>query len=409
MCQDIPTRDQSRLDILDAELCIIQGAFSKYLEDLGYARLTIGWYKSCLKRTVRFLGSHHRCLSSVSGSDVLPLARRLVAYHHGTHALKMYRAALHAWLSFRSCPVKRAPSHPSGRWQGCVDDYVRFLASDRGLAPATRQYRRRYARCFSAWRFGSDDARWDQVIPQDIWRFSEEFSRRIKPGSANVMLYSLRSFLRFLQLRGFCGPNVVSAVPHYANYGQATRTEALSDDQRIKLLAAFSPDQRGLRDRAIALCLLDLGLRAQEVADLKVTDVDWRQSLIKIPAVKSGKGRQLPLPSHVAAALQTYLHVGRPGCASDHLFLRHRSFAGQPFTVSGLRQTIRRAFRRCGFPRHWTGTHRLRHTFATRLFARGSDPKQIADLLGHSALYSTDSYVQSNHDGLRLLVRQWPS
>jgi integrase/recombinase XerC len=60
--------------------------------------------------------------------------------------------------------------------------------------------------------------------------------------------------------------------------------------------------------------------------------------------------------------------------------------------LSGLRQMIRRVYRRCGFPARWTGVHRLRHSFATRLFRHGADPKQIADLLGHRGLGSTDTY-----------------
>jgi site-specific recombinase XerD len=76
--------------------------------------------------------------------------------------------------------------------------------------------------------------------------------------------------------------------------------------------------------------------------------------------------------------------------------------------LSGLRQMIRRVYRRCGFPARWTGVHRLRHSFATRLFRHGADPKQIADLLGHRGLGSTDTYVQADLTALRTLVRPWP-
>jgi len=223
------------------------------------------------------------------------------------------------------------------------------------------------------------------------------------------MLFSLKNFLRFVHLRGACSRNLIAAVPHFSNYGYARRTQVLSEEQRSQLLAAFpNHDPRGLRDRAISLCLLELGLRAQEVADLNVDDIDWKQSSLRVPPVKTGRSRQLPLPEHVLTALHAYVTRGRNGNGNGRLFLRHRSFVGQPFSLVGIRQMMQRAYRRCGFPRGWTGTHRLRHSFATRLYDRGADPKQIADILGHRDIASTSTYLQSDLVSLRALVRPWP-
>lgn len=328
----------------------------------------------------------------------------------GDHSLKMYRAALHAWLSFLGRSVKRGTPPPTGRWQRWIDEYDQFLASDRGLADATRLYRLRYARCFLQWMFRIGAPKWDRINVKHVWQFSEGFARKLKPASANVMLFSLKNFLRFLHLRGLCTSNLACAVPHFSNYGQAVRTAVLSEKERCQLLAAFPMnDARALRDRAIVHCLLELGLRAREAVDLKTTDIDWAHSCLRVPAVKSGRPRQLPLPAHVADALRAYVLRGRGTGGGEHLFLRHRSLSGRPFTLSGLRQAMHRAYLRCGFPAGWTGTHRLRHSFATRLYRHGADPKQIADLLGHRALASTDTYVQSDLVGLRTLARPWPS
>lgn len=390
------------------ELSIITADFAAFLRGQGYAVLTIGWYCRRLFRVAVWLAARGSSLSSMSEHDRMDVARRL-SRGRGVHALKMYRAALGAWFRFLGREVKRGAPAPAGGWQSWLDDYDRFLAADRGLAPNTRLYRRRYARCFMVSMFRTGAAHWNRIRPQDIWRFSERFSRKLKPRSANVMLYSLKSFLCFLHLRGVCDRALIAAVPHYAAYGQASGTQVLSEEHRARLLAAFRDDDaRGLRDRAIALCLLDLGLRAQEVADLNFADVDWKQPSLNVPPVKGGRGRVLPLPRHVTAALQAYVTRGRIGGRTGRLFLRHRSFVGQPFSLRGIRQMIRRAFRRCGFPRQWTGTHRLRHSFATRLYRHGAGPKQIADLLGHRDLGSTGTYVHSDLESLRTLVRPWP-
>lgn len=397
-----------RSPALRSELSIITTDFPAFLRGLGNAELTIGWYRNRLIRAATWLTKHGSSLSSLAERDLIRVARRL-SRSSPFHGFKMYRAALRAWLRFLGHDIRRTGPRPDGLWRSWLDDYDRFLASDQGLSANTRIYRRRYARCFMGALFGAGTPRWKQIRPQDIWRFSERFSRGLKPCSANVMLFSLKNFLRFVHLRGGCTRNLIAAVPHFSNYGYAPRTQVLSEEQRSRLLAAFpNRDACGLRDRAIGLCLLELGLRAQEVADLKVDDIDWKQSSLRVPAVKTGRPRELPLPNHVLAVLHAYMTRGRDGSSNVRLFLRHRSFVGQPFSLGGIRQMMKRAYRRCGFPTGWTGTHRLRHSFATRLYNRGADPKQIADILGHRDLASTNTYLQSDLASLRALVRPWP-
>jgi integrase len=68
-----------------------------------------------------------------------------------------------------------------------------------------------------------------------------------------------------------------------------------------------------------------------------------------------------------------------------------------------------RAYRRCGFPSSCSGLYPLRHTFATRLHARGVGLKQISDLMGHGHLHTTTLYAQVDLVGLRALALPWPA
>ena len=156
--------------------------------------------------------------------------------------------------------------------------------------------------------------------------------------------------------------------------------------------------------------MLDLGLRGVEVISLRMKDVDWRERRLSVPATKTGRGRELPIPDHVLAALQKYVRQGRPEESRfDFLFLRHPRRRGQPLTRHILKQTVERAYRRCGFPKCWYGTHRLRHTFATRLHRSGAGVKPIADLLGHRKFDSTTIYTRIECEELRPLVCPWPA
>ena len=142
---------------------------------------------------------------------------------------------------------------------------------------------------------------------------------------------------------------------------------------------------------------------------LRLQDIDWQDRRLNIRLSKTGRGRQLPLPAQVLDALRDYVKFGRPQNGPyDHVFLRHPRRSGYPLSRSALKAMVRLAYRRCAFPPTWSGTHRLRHTFASRLHQRGVDMKPIADLLGHRRLDSTNIYTQVDMAALRQLARPWP-
>ena len=194
-----------------------------------------------------------------------------------------------------------------------------------------------------------------------------------------------------------------------ATHGQDHRCATLSEDQRQKLLHAFERTRPvGRRDYAMTVCMLDLGLRATEVARLQLDDIDWTAGRMVVPKTKTDRGRELPIPHHVLAALRQYTREGRPRGGTTQLFLRHGRRSGQPLTRGQIKQTLQCAYRRCGFPRAWSGTHRLRHTFATRLYGEHVEPKTVADLPGHRHLDTTNIYVHLGPNALRSIAQPWP-
>ncbi|MGB9275619.1 MAG: tyrosine-type recombinase/integrase [Terrimicrobiaceae bacterium] len=192
--------------------------------------------------------------------------------------------------------------------------------------------------------------------------------------------------------------------------GHASRPQILSERQQRELRASFrrtSPE--GKRDYAMTLCMLDLGLRGCEVVALRLQDIDWQGRRLHIPATKTGQGRLLPIPRRIFAALRDYVENGRPAAeAFDHVFVRHPRRIGHPLSRSALKAMVSRAYQRCGFPESWSGTHRLRHTFASRLYKRGAQMKSLADFLGHRCLNSTNDYTQVDLQVLRSLAQPWP-
>jgi len=402
-----PIGSQSQSQGLTQDIAEIQGEFTGYLRARHYAAVTIERYRRYLVRIAGWVRQHqYRApLAELTRRMVPGLLARVLPGRCPVTRMG-YRKAVFHWLRFKghySEPVVRP-------WMSWVHDYLQFLQTHRGVGEATLALSAAHAKAFLEWQFGTGRAKWLRVRPSDIWSFAHHWVRGVKPATGRWRLGYVRRFLSFVHLQGACGPELAAAIPKVAVNGGPCRPEILTSQQRRQLSAAFErTTPEGKRDYAMTLCLLDLGLRAGEVIGLRVQDIDWQARQLQVRLTKTGQRRQLPLPAHVWRALRDYHATARPqNAASDHLFLRHPQRQGYPLSRDALKAMVRRAYRRCGFPSTWSGTHRLRHTFASRLHQRGVDLKSIADLLGHRRLDSTNLYTQVAVEALRALALPWP-
>lgn len=383
-----------------SDLALIGGPFVAYLRDRHSAAHTIRLYCGVLRRAARWLHRFGRRLSSIERDDI-PAILRSLRVKWPRPAL----AALRGWLKSRGRLEKPQQTRP---WQSWINDYSFFMERDRGLSGDCQSHYLRVADRYMAWQFHRQRISWRLVSPDDIRQYAEKVRERgWKVKSVIDELSSLRQFLRFVHLRGGCSPELARAVPSVNARPRAFLREYLTEQDRRRLLDSFDRTlPEGRRDFTMALCMVDLGLRSIEVARLRVGDVDLQQGLIMVPAAKMTRRRRLPLPRHVASALRSYMRI-RGETTNDFLFVGQVSLIGRPLTAFAIRAAIDRAYRRCGLP--FFGTHRLRRSFATRLYARGANMKEIADLLGHQLVTTTERYAQVDPDGLRALARPWPA
>jgi site-specific recombinase XerD len=379
------------------------------MRQAGYPAATARLYQLSLERVAMWLSRRGRGICSMVAEDVPVILRQFFLRRWRCRTKSRHRAALHAWLQFRGLRRERPDEFRCAQWRPWFDEYDRFLTSNRGLSVNTRIYRRRYARLFLAASFGRGPAHWDRLTSRDVWRFSECFVAKVKPSSANIMLGSLKSLLRYAHLRGVCGPELVEAVPKVANYGWEQPPCTLTEQDRRRLID-LPPEDRpaDMRDRAMLLCMLEAGLRASDVAQLVLQDFDPKKRALNVFSSKTGDRRWIPVPSPVADAIAKYIQTARATGISDRLFLRIHPPLSQPIAPSVVRCAVRRAYSRCGFPSEWTGTHRLRHTFATRLYARGATLPEISGLLGHRCPESSVRYTHTDLTSLRSLAQPWP-
>ena len=231
-------------------------------------------------------------------------------------------------------------------------------------------------------------------------------STRVSLGSVQYFVAAMRAFLRFgfvtglipLDLAaaalGVSGPRRDTSLPRAIDPGAAAALLG-SCDRRTA---------RGLRDYAILVVLLRLGLRAGEVAGLVLSDIDWRAAQI----VVHGKGRRLdrlPLPVDVGEAIADYLQRGRPGTTRAEVFLRVKAPLGG-LGRGAVSSIVRRGCVRAGLP--VLGAHRLRHTAACRMLAAGVPLAGIGQVLRHRSSSSTAIYARVDVEALRELAQPWP-
>ena len=386
---------------LAADLDLINGGFTDYLRQRHTAEFTIALYRRFLRQVAWRLARYGRRAVTLRRRDVPWVMRRCLPGWKTT-SRRTRRSGLLRWLRFigRFDELVRP-----ARWQRWLNAYDQFLRVDRALADSTRAAALRVIGQYLAWQFRGRPVRWDRVHADDLRRYAALRCRVLSAKSVNDTLSTLRQFLRFLHLRGKCSPSLVLAVPKVADFGHQKFPEVLDGRDRRRLLNAFNRRSgQGRRDYAIAVCLLDLGLRAIEVSRLRIDKIDWRRKSLMVPAAKASPGRQLPMPGHVAKALRRYVRH-RPPTDAAELFVGETLLRGRPLTSWAIAAAMNRAYRRCGFD-GWYGTHRLRHSFATRLYAHGATTKEIADLLGHRLVSTTDHYTQT--DDLRIIAQPWP-
>jgi site-specific recombinase XerD len=295
-----------------------------------------------------------------------------------------------------------ATPDPQGGAQTVIERYVTYLTVERGLEPGTVD---NYLRAVTRFLTAMQARPLCELTAADVSGFMTSQCQEISARGAERLATGLRSFLGFALVEGLISRPLTGAVPSVARWSGATLPQGLSRGQVNRLLA--SCDRRramGGRDYAILLLLVRLGLRAAEVAALRLDDIDWRSGEI----VVRGKGRteeRLPLPADVGAAIAAYLRRGRPRRPEREVFLRvYAPIRG--LSPDGVAEVARAASERAGLGSF--GSHRLRHTAGTQLLQAGGSLAEVAQVLRHRSIATTTIYAKVDHLALRALALPWP-
>ena len=227
----------------------------------------------------------------------------------------------------------------------------------------------------------------------------------LKPKTVLGIVSYVRSFLRFLTVRGILRKDLSAELPKIRVPRDATIPSVWDQELIVRLLDAVDRSSaKGKRDYAILLLACRLGLRAGDIRTLKLDNLRWAESTIEITQAKTDAALILPLTNEVGEALIDYLTSGRPKTTHREVFLKVKP-PFDPFKennhlydiVNYWRWLARITFRS---PQK-RGLHSLRHTLASRLLEKGTPLPTISEILGHTSLESTRIYAKVDVEALR--------
>lgn len=279
--------------------------------------------------------------------------------------------------------------------QQVIDEFIGYNQIEKCASPLTVSAYKSDLRCFMKhWNRlelpTQVEAITTKMVRQAVISMHEE--RAYKASSLNRRIDTIRSLFRFAVEQDYIDtspaekikpPKVPKALPVY-----------LQEDELLRLLN--TPERRHWqhwrRDKAILYLLAFTGLRRCELLGLKWEDIRFDCKSIRV----MGKGQQeriLPMNDLLAEVLWEYLQSQLPVKPDQPLFMNRR---GRPMTRTNLQDLFKRYVKAACLDAEKITPHKLRHTFATMLLARGTDLRTIQELLGHRELSSTQIYTHTS-------------
>jgi len=234
-----------------------------------------------------------------------------------------------------------------------------------------------------------DVAGWEQLQPVQVRAWAAQQHRRGLSGrSIQRMLSSVRSFYRFLIMRGAASSNPARDVR--APKSPRKLPHCLDVDRVQSLLDSGADDWLSQRDVAMMELMYSCGLRLAELVGLNVRDVDLQSGEARILG-KGRKTRIVPVGRTACEVIRTWLPIRARHCPEREPAM----FINRNGTRLGPR-SVQQRFRRWALLRGLDTRlhpHALRHSFASHLLESGGDLRAVQELLGHANLSTTQIYT----------------
>jgi len=287
--------------------------------------------------------------------------------------------------------------------QRTLATFADHLTVEKGLSANTVEAYLRDLRDYGEFLRGAGVTAWEDAERQHLVDFISHMQRERKLARTTIArkLSSVRGMYRFLVQEGR------TERDPSANLDLPKRPErlpkVLSVEECLRLLE--TPDRSdplGLRDAAMIALMYACGLRVSELVGLRLHELSFEAAVVRVMG-KGSKERIVPVAPLALDLVGRYLKEARPGLSQhpdeDAIFLTKR---GRPFSRGGFWAALKQYVRLADLPED-TSPHTLRHSFATHMLSGGADLRAIQEMLGHTALSTTEVYTHLSVEDLRAI------
>jgi integrase/recombinase XerD len=304
-----------------------------------------------------------------------------------------------------------------------IEDFILFLATERGLSDNYQLSTRLSLEGFAAWlerrrlleqhspEACERAAESGEELPGGAYESKEIILQQItdylahrkwgglSAASIKLIVVAIKIFFRWLLARQRIPRDVaeVLSLPRVERYLPETLNE-LQAEQLLSGISDHTPN--ALRNRAILELLYASGLRVSELVNARLENFDADTRIIRVTG-KGNKTRLVPVGSKACAAIAAYLRTERPEMVKkrtgSEIFLSAR---GTKLTTVRIWQIVKEVARCAGLSTN-VYPHLLRHSFATHLLSNGADLRIIQEMLGHADISTTQIYTHVDQQRLK--------
>ncbi|MBS0349757.1 MAG: tyrosine-type recombinase/integrase [Proteobacteria bacterium] len=385
--------------------------FALYLQELGYSKKKFRSRLTVIRKLSTWLTKNSIGLYDLNQEKINQFIK-LRARQSTAYLKRGDRKTLSYFIDYlrrKKIIPQLIPATPENEAiENIIQSYIKYLDEDKGLSALTITRNKRFIYDFLYKNFGKNKFTPKKITQSLILLYIIKFKERHAVRNLQVMVSILRSFLRYLVMIGNLSVQLANCIPAMPSHRAANLPVFLVKSETKKLLKTC--DRRtsnGRRNYAILLLLMRLGLRASEVLNLTLDNINWDLGELEI----SGKGRKhrvLPLSNDIGKALTSYICYARPKCLHRQVFICSRAphkGLGNPSSISTI---VRRALIAAGLKPQQMGAHLLRYTAATETLSKGATLFEIGELLGHRSIDTTAIYTKIDVVALRELAKPWP-
>ena len=273
-------------------------------------------------------------------------------------------------------------------------DFENFLKLERNLSVNTIKSYRSDLKKLEFYLSKTSAKKLSFIDPDIVRGFLYEQSKRVSAKTQGRIISTLKTFFNFLVLEKLINDSPIENIDYPKIDSKIPLV--LTTDEIDKLISCAFSKKFGLRNQTIIEIMYSCGLRVSEVTEMKISNIFFDESLIKILG-KGNKERFIPLSSIAKKLLYNYITYNRKNLSQDKqsidiVFLNNR---GKKLTRVMVYNIINDAALEAKINKK-ISPHTLRHSFATHLIENGADIISIQKMMGHENVVTTEKYLHVN-------------